>query len=41
MKQVRLGKAALRFPSYATPNGFVCQPGTMTRMDDGRMYHCR
>jgi len=26
---------------YATRNGFVCQPGTMTRMDDGRMYPCQ
>src|SRR6188472_3563841 len=23
---------------YATRNGFVCQPGTMVRLDDGRMY---
>jgi hypothetical protein len=23
---------------YATRNGFVCKPGTMTRLDDGRMY---
>ena len=26
---------------YATRNGFVCQPGTMTRLDDGRMYPCQ
>lgn len=26
---------------YATRNGFVCQPGTMTRMEDGRMYPCQ
>src|SRR6187551_1965880 len=25
---------------YATRNGFVCQPGTMVRLDDGRMYPC-
>jgi hypothetical protein len=26
---------------YATRNGFVCQPGTWTRLDDGRMYPCQ
>jgi len=26
---------------YATRNGFVCQPGTMVRMDDGRMHPCQ
>jgi hypothetical protein len=26
---------------YATRNGFVCQPGTMVRLDDGRMYPCQ
>jgi hypothetical protein len=26
---------------YATRNGFVCHPGTMVKMDDGRMYHCQ
>ncbi len=26
---------------YATRNGFVCQPGTMTRLDDGRTYPCQ
>jgi hypothetical protein len=26
---------------YATRNGFVCQPGTMTRLDEGRMYPCQ
>ena len=26
---------------YATLNGFVCQPGTMTKLDDGRMYPCQ
>ena len=26
---------------YATRNGFLCQPGTMTRLDDGRMYPCQ
>ena len=26
---------------YATRNGFACQPGTMTKLDDGRMYPCQ
>jgi hypothetical protein len=26
---------------YATRNGFVCQPGTMVRLDDGRMDPCQ
>jgi hypothetical protein len=26
---------------YATRNGFKCQPGTMTKLDDGRMYPCQ
>ena len=26
---------------YATRNGFLCQPGTMTRLEDGRMYPCQ
>ena len=26
---------------YATRNGFTCRPGTMTRLDDGRMYPCQ
>lgn len=26
---------------YATRNGFVCQPGTLTKLDDGRMYRCQ
>ena len=26
---------------YGTRNGFVCQPGTMVRLDDGRMYPCQ
>ena len=35
--------AAYGYPAqdYATRNGFVCQPGTMTRLDDGRMYPCQ
>jgi hypothetical protein len=27
--------------SYATRNGWVCQPGTMVKLDDGRMYPCQ
>ena len=26
---------------YATRNGFVCQPGTMVRLEDGRMHPCQ
>jgi hypothetical protein len=26
---------------YATRNGFVCQPGTVVRMDDGLMHRCQ
>jgi hypothetical protein len=26
---------------YVAPNGFVCQPGSMVRLDDGRMYPCQ
>ena len=26
---------------YATRNGFVCQPGTLVRMDDGLMHRCQ
>ena len=26
---------------YATRNGIVCQPGTMTRLTDGQMYRCQ
>ena len=26
---------------YATRNQFRCQPGTMTKLDDGRMYPCQ
>lgn len=26
---------------YATRNGFVCQPGTLVRLDDGRQYPCQ
>ncbi|WP_210265192.1 hypothetical protein [Bradyrhizobium archetypum] len=26
---------------YATRNGIICQPGTMVRLDDGRMHRCQ
>ena len=26
---------------YATRNGFVCHPGSMVKLDDGRMYPCQ
>jgi hypothetical protein len=26
---------------YATRNGWVCHPGTMVKLDDGRMYPCQ
>jgi hypothetical protein len=26
---------------YAARNGIICQPGTMVRLDDGRMYPCQ
>ena len=35
--------AAYGYPAqdYATRNGWVCQPGTMVKLDDGRMYPCQ
>jgi hypothetical protein len=35
--------AAYGYPAqdYATRNGFRCQPGTLTKLDDGRMYPCQ
>jgi hypothetical protein len=35
--------AAYGYPvqSYATRNGWVCQPGTMVKLDDGRMHRCQ
>ena len=27
--------------SYAAPNGFVCQPGTLVRMEDGQRHLCQ
>src|SRR5262245_3989680 len=29
------------YQDYATRNGFVCQPGTRVKLDDGRMYRCQ
>lgn len=35
--------AAYGYPaeSYATRNGWICQPGTMVKLDDGNMYPCQ
>jgi hypothetical protein len=35
--------AAYGYPAqdYATRNGFVCQPGTFVKLDDGRQYPCQ
>ena len=35
--------AAYGYPAqdYATRNGFVCQPGTLVKLDDGRQYPCQ
>ena len=35
--------AAYGYPvqDYATRNGWVCQPGTMVKLDDGRMHLCQ
>jgi hypothetical protein len=35
--------AAYGYPAqdYATRNGWVCHPGTMVKLDDGRMYPCQ
>jgi hypothetical protein len=33
--------AAYPAQDYATRNGFVCQPGTMVRLDDGKQYPCQ
>ena len=35
--------AAYGYPvqDYATRNGFKCQPGTLTKLDDGLMYRCQ
>jgi hypothetical protein len=29
------------YQDYATRNGFVCQPGTLVRLEDGRMHPCQ
>jgi hypothetical protein len=28
-------------PDYAKRNGFVCQPGTWVKLDDGKQYPCQ
>lgn len=33
--------AAYPAQDYATRNGFVCQPGTLVKLDDGRQYPCQ
>jgi len=35
--------AAYGYPaqSYADLNGWVCQPGSMVKLDDGKMYPCQ
>jgi hypothetical protein len=35
--------AAYGYPAqdYATRNGFVCQPGTVVKLDDGLMHRCQ
>jgi hypothetical protein len=37
----RAAYASYPVQDYATRNGFVCQPGTMVRLDDGHMYPCQ
>jgi hypothetical protein len=29
------------YGGYPATNSFVCQPGTMVRLDDGQMYNCQ
>lgn len=29
------------YEEYAKRNGIVCRPGTMVKLDDGKMYHCQ
>jgi hypothetical protein len=35
------GSAGYWRQSYAQRNGFVCTPGTLTRMNDGLLYRCQ
>ena len=37
----RAAYGAYPVQDYATRNGFVCQPGTMVTLDDGRQYPCQ
>ncbi len=32
---------AVSAQDYATRNGFVCQPGSLVKLDDGRQYPCQ
>ena len=34
-------RAPYAYGGYPANNSFVCQPGTMVRLDDGRMYPCQ
>ena len=34
-------RAPYAYGGYPATNSFVCQPGTMVRLDDGRMYNCQ
>ncbi len=29
------------YQDYKTRNGFICEPGTQVKLDDGRMYNCQ
>jgi hypothetical protein len=29
------------YQDYKTRNGFVCEPGTQVKLDDGRMHNCQ
>jgi hypothetical protein len=35
------GQSVCPTQDYSARNGFVCQPGTMVRLDDGREYPCQ
>jgi len=34
-------RSGVGYQDYATRNGFVCQPGTLVKLDDGRMHNCQ
>jgi hypothetical protein len=35
------GQSVCPAQDYGARNGFVCQPGTMVKLDDGREYPCQ